>query len=243
MAKTVWISGASRGIGKSAAIAFAKAGYKIAAGYNNNDAAMQSLMQELSALGAMAIPVKGDISDPFTSAEAAKNICSVFGGIDTLITNAGVAHYSLLECTAYDEWRKIIDTDLTGVYNMIHSALPSLRARCGCIINVSSVWGIYGGACEAAYSAAKAGVIGLTKALSRELGPAGIRVNCVAPGVIETDMMADFSVEDKQQLINRTPLGRLGTPDDVANAMLFLSSDKAAFITGQILEVGGGFPD
>ena len=171
MAKTVWISGASRGIGKSAAVHFARAGYKIAAGYHENDAAMQSLMQQLAEIGAMAVPVKGDIADPAAAESMAEYICSTLGGIDVLIANAGVAHYSMLEDMAYYEWRRVIDTDLTGVYNMIHASLPSMRSRSsGSIINVSSVWGIYGGSCEAAYSAAKAGVIGLTKALSRELG-------------------------------------------------------------------------
>ena len=239
MAKTVWISGASRGIGKSAALHFARAGYKIAAGYHENDDAMQSLMQQMAEIGVMAVPVKGDIADT----AAAKYICSTLGGIDVLIANAGVAHYSMLEDMSYNEWRRVIDTDLTGVYNMIHASLPSMRSRSGgSIINVSSVWGIYGGSCEAAYSAAKAGVIGLTKALSRELGPSGIRVNCIAPGVIDTDMMVKFDETDRQQLIDSTPLGRLGTADDVAGAMLFLASDSASFITGQVLEVGGGFP-
>lgn len=243
MAKTVWISGASRGIGRAAALSFARAGYRIAAGYHENDSAMQSLMQQLAELGAMAVPVKGNVADIDETERMAKRICSSLGGIDVLIANAGVAHYSMLEYTTFEQWRHVIDTDLTGVYNMIHSSLPSMRVRGGgSIINVSSVWGIYGGSCEAAYSAAKAGVIGLTKALSRELGPTGIRVNCVAPGVIDTDMMAEFDENDRLKLIDRTPLGRLGTADDVAAAMLFLASDSASFITGQVLEVGGGFP-
>lgn len=167
MAKTVWISGASRGIGKSAALHFAHAGYKIAAGYHENDTAMQSLMHQLAELGAMAVPVKGDIADTAAAESMAKYICSTLGGIDVLIANAGVAHYSMLEDMAYNEWRRVIDTDLTGVYNMIHASIPSMRIRGGgSIINVSSVWGIYGGSCEAAYSAAKAGVIGLTRRLA-----------------------------------------------------------------------------
>ena len=131
MAKTVWISGASRGIGKSAALHFARAGYKIAAGYHENDAAMQSLMQQLAEIGAMAVPVKGDIADPAAVESMAEHICSTLGGIDILIANAGVAHYSMLEDMAYYEWRRVIDTDLTGVYNMIHASLPSMRRRGG----------------------------------------------------------------------------------------------------------------
>ena len=131
MAKTVWISGASRGIGKSAALHFAHAGYKIAAGYHENDTAMQSLMHQLAELGAMAVPVKGDIADPAAVESMAEYICSTLGGIDVLIANAGVAHYSMLEDMAYNEWRRVIDTDLTGVYNMIHASLPSMRSRSG----------------------------------------------------------------------------------------------------------------
>ena len=164
MAKTVWISGASRGIGKSAALHFARAGYKIAAGYHENDNAMQSLMQQMAEIGAMAVPVKGDIADTAAAESMAEYICSTLGGIDVLIANAGVAHYSMLEDMTYNEWRRVMDTDLTGVYNMIHASLPSMRRRGGgSIINVSSVWGIYGGSCEAAYSAAKAAVTNFTE--------------------------------------------------------------------------------
>ena len=243
MAKTVWISGASRGIGRATALSFARRGYKIAAGYYENETAIKSLMNELAEIGTMAVPVKGDISDSLVTLDMAKQICDILGGIDAVVANAGVAHYSMLEETKNYEWQHVIDTDLTGVYNIVHAALPSMRSRGGgSIVTLSSVWGIYGGSCEAAYSAAKAGVIGLTKALSKELGPSGIRVNCVAPGVIDTDMMAKFNSCDKQQLIDSTPLGRLGKPEDVAKAIVFLSSDDASFITGQVLEVGGGFP-
>ena len=241
MAKTVWISGASRGIGKSAALHFARAGYKIAAGYHENDDAMQSLMQQMAEIGAMAVPVKGDIADTAAAESMAKYICSTLGGIDVLIANAGVAHYSMLEDMAYNEWRRVIDTDLTGVYNMIHASLPSMRNRGGgSIINVSSVWGIYGGSCEAAYSAAKAGLIGLTKALAKEEGPSGITVNCVAPGVIDTDMMAAFTAEDKAALAEETPVGRLGTTEEVAKLLVFLAGEDAGYITGQVFGVNGG---
>ena len=243
MAKTVWISGASRGIGRSAALCFAKAGYRIAAGYSNSASDMRSLMQELAALGAMAMPVCCDIADASSVDRAAEAIISTLGGIDVLINNAGIAHYGMLEDTKKEQWQRVIDVDLTGAYNSIHAAIPSMRSRGGgAIINMSSVWGIYGGSCEAAYSAAKAGIRGLTKALSRELGPSGIRVNCIAPGVIDTDMMSSFTDEEKLELIEKTPLGRLGRAEDVAGAMLFLASDQASFITGQALEVGGGFP-
>ena len=240
MAKTVWISGASRGIGKSAVLHFARAGYKIAAGYHENDTAMQSLMQQLAEIGAMAVPVKGDIADPAAVESMAEYICSTLGGIDVLIANAGVAHYSMLEDMAYNEWRRVIDTDLTGVYNMIHASLPSMRIRGGgSIINVSSVWGIYGGSCEAAYSATKGAILALTKALAQELGPSGIRVNAVAPGVIRTDMCASVDPAVMEDLRQQTPIGRLGTPEDIAQAMLYLAD--APFLTGQTLPLNGGF--
>ena len=242
MAKTVWISGASRGIGKSAALHFAHAGYKIAAGYHENDAAMQSLMQQLAEIGAMAVPVKGDIAAPAAAEGMAEYICSTLGGIDILIANAGVAHYSMLEDMAYNEWRRVIDTDLTGVYNMIHASLPSMRRRGGgSIINVSSVWGIYGGSCEAAYSAAKAGVIGLTKALAKELAPSGITVNCIAPGLIETGMNSNLTIEELNDFVEGIPLGRMGSADEIAAAVRFLSSPAAEYITGQVLGINGGY--
>lgn len=243
MAKTVLISGASRGIGRAAALCFAKSGYKIAAGYNSTRAQIDSLMAEFMHLGTMAVPVKGDISSPEAATHMVEQAVASLGGVDVLINNAGIDHYGLFEEMAPEEWQKLMSVDLSGAYNLTRAALPYMRRRNGsAIINVASVHGIYGASCEAAYSAAKAGLIGLTKALAKELGPSGIRVNCVAPGVIETDMMARFTLEDKRALIERTPLMRLGTPDDVARAMLFLAGDDAAFITGQVLEVSGGFP-
>ena len=238
MAKTVWISGASRGIGKSATLHFARAGYKIAAGYHENDAAMQSLMQQLAEIGAMAVPVKGDIADPAAAEGIAEYICSTLGGIDVLIANAGVAHYSMLEDMAYNEWRRVIDTDLTGVYNMIHASLPSMRRRGGgSIINVSSVWGIYGGSCEAAYSAAKAGVIGLTKSTAKELASRGVCCNAIAPGFIATDMTANLA---DNPLIAQIPMKRMGTAEEAANLIFFLSSPLSDYITGEVIKIDGG---
>ncbi len=241
MAKTVFITGASRGIGRATALAFASAGYGVAAGYLHAEEDIQSLMGGFAQSGVMAVAVRGDVADPQAVEHMIASVHTSLGGIDVLINNAGVAHTALLSETGTESWQRLMDVNLTGVYHCCRGALPDLIARNGVILNVSSVWGVLGGSCEAAYSAAKAGVIGLTKALAKELGPMGVRVNCVAPGVIDTDMLSNLSLEDKAELACRTPLGRLGAPEDVANALLFLASPQASFLTGQVLGVDGGF--
>ena len=232
--KTVIITGGSRGIGAAAVRAFCARGDRVAFLYEKEDEKAQAVAAET---GAQA--VRCDVADE----AAIRAAFSQLPGADVLINNAGIADYDLINVITPARWRRLFAVNVDGAFYCIRAALPHmLQQQSGCIINVSSMWGQVGASCEAAYSAAKAGVIGLTKALSRELGPSGIRVNCVAPGVIDTDMMAKFSQADRQQLIDSTPLGRLGTGDDVAGAMLFLASDSASFITGQVLEVGGGFP-
>ena len=163
------------------------------------------------------------------------------GGLDVLVNNAGIDFYGTFEETTPEIWDSVIKTNLTGVYNAIYAALPELKETRGKIINVSSVWGVQGGSCEAAYSASKAGVIGLSKALSKELGLSGITVNCVAPGYTDTEMNARFDEKTVADIIDRTPLSRIGTVDDVAEAVLWLASDKASFVTGAVINVDGGF--
>ena len=164
------------------------------------------------------------------------------GGLDCLVCNAGIAlPQQLLTDTTPEQWRALMGVDLDGVFHCVHAAVPHLvRQHSGSIVTVSSMWGVTGGSCEAPYSAAKAGVIGLTRALAKELGPSGIRVNCVAPGVIDTDMNRHLSQEDLAALGEETPLGRIGMPEEVAEAILFLAGEKAGFITGQVLSVDGG---
>ena len=236
--KTVLITGAARGIGAAAAESFAEAGYQVVINYLHSAEKAEALAARWSG---RALAVQADVADPaqveamFAAAEQA------FGGVDVLVCNAGIAAQKLFTDVTDEEWRRMLDVHLSGAFYCCRRALPRMiRQKWGRILTVSSMWGQVGGSCEAAYSAAKAGLIGLTKALAREEGPSGVTVNCVAPGVIDTDMMAAFSAEDKEALAQETPLGALGTPKQVAGALVFLAGDGAGYITGQVLGVNGG---
>ena len=240
--KTVLITGASQGIGTAAARAFAAAGYAVAVHYHTSEDAALALIQELTAAGHTAMAVRADVSDPEQVSKMVDNVLDNFCQLDILICNAGRAWTGLL-CDMSDQaWRALMGTDLDGVFYCCRAVYRHMVSRKqGRILTVSSMWGRSGASCEAAYSAAKAGVIGLTQALARELGPSGITVNCVAPGVIDTEMNAGLTPEDLQALSEEPPLGRLGTPEDVARALLFLASPEAGFLTGQVLGVDGGY--
>lgn len=241
MGKKVLITGASRGIGAECARAFARAGYDVAIHYNTSADMAEALCAELSAMGSDAFTVQADVSGSAFVREMFGRVYERFGSLDVLVNNAGASLINLLTDTSDEEWDHITDTDLGGVFMCCREALPAMiRAHKGCIINIASMWGETGASCEAVYSAAKAGVIGLTKALAKEVGPSGIRVNAVSPGVIMTDMMAGFGEEDLRALREEIPLGRLGEPSDVAAAVVFLASDEAGYITGQVLSVNGG---
>ena len=242
MPSTVLITGASRGIGAACARRFARDGWSVAVHYYKSEAEALALAEELRAAGAEAVPVRGDLSDPAQAARAVEGAQAALGHLDALVCNAGVAlPVQLLTDTTDDQWRRVMGTDLDGVFFTLRAAIPGMVSRKrGAIVTVSSMWGVTGGSCEAPYSAAKAGVIGLTKALAKELGPSGIRVNCVAPGAIETDMTAFLTPEDRAALAGEAPLGRMGTPEEVAEAIRFLAGEEARFITGQVLRVDGG---
>lgn len=231
--KTALVTGASRGIGEAIARELSADGFKVYINYLNSHEKALALAE---ATGGIA--VKADVSD----LNQVQSMFDEIGEVNVLVCNAGIAEYGLFSDINPQKWHKIFAVNVDGVYNCVQCALPSMiKNKSGSIITLSSVWGVHGASCEAAYSASKAAVIGLTKSLAKELGPSGIRVNCIAPGVIETDMMSGFSIDDKEKLREETPLCRLGKPSDVAFLAAFLASDKSEFITGQVLGVDGGF--
>ncbi|MGN0558615.1 MAG: elongation factor P 5-aminopentanone reductase [Acutalibacteraceae bacterium] len=240
--KTVIITGASRGIGSAAAIAFAKQGYSIVLNYNNSKEKALALAKTIrDSYSVDVLAVKADVASSAQVNEMTEKALEQFGSIDILVNNAGIAQQKLFTDITDEDWRRMLDINLTGVFNCCRSVLPvMIRNHSGAIVNISSMWGQTGGSCEVHYSAAKAGIIGLTKALAKEVGPSGIRVNCVAPGVVMTDMMNGFDDETVKELKEDTPLNTLGTPKNIADAIAFLCSDKASFITGQVLSVNGG---
>ncbi len=242
MKETVLITGGSRGIGLATARLFAANGHPVAINYNRSNEAAFDAAREINAGGGMALAVKADVSQPEEVAAMFANIQEQLGGVDILVNNAAIARQSLFSDIAYDEWRSTFAVNVDGMFLCCKAALPHmLHHHSGSIINISSMWGQVGASCEVLYSATKAAVIGLTKALAQEVGPSGIRVNCVAPGVIDTDMNAHLSPDDLRELAESTPLMRIGTPQEAARAIYFLASDNASFITGQVLCPNGGF--
>lgn len=236
------ITGAATGIGRAAALLFAADGYNVAVHYNKSAKEAKSLCEQIAGQGGHALAVQANVSDAVQVSAMAQRVTEVFGRIDVLVNNAGIAQSKLFTDLTADDWDTMFDVNVKGVFHCCQAVLPGFISRkAGCIVNVSSIWGMAGASCEVHYSAAKAAVIGLTKALAKELGPSNIRVNCVAPGVIETRMTAGLDDETKEALRDETPLGRIGTTEDVAQAIRFLASEKAGFITGQVLSPNGGF--
>ena len=234
--RVIWITGGSSGIGKAAVRKFAGAGDRVAFTFLHSEAAARALESET---GAFAI--RADVSDSAQVNRARDAILSRFGRIDVLVCAAGVAGKGLLMDQTDEAYDRIMNTNLFGTFAAIRAVLPCMiERRGGGIVTVSSMWGETGGACEALYSASKAGIIGLTRAVAKEVGSAGIRVNCISPGVIDTPMNADLSPEDVDSLVEETPLGRIGMAEEVAEAICFLAGEGAGFITGQVLPVNGG---
>ena len=237
MKKTVLITGASRGIGAEIAREFAKAGYNVAVNYANSREKAEALAEEIGGYAYGA-----DVSAFAQVEEMIAKVHKRFGGIDVLVNNAGIAlPQKLLSDTTEAEWDRLFDVNVKGAFNCTKAVTDDMVTNhSGSIINISSIWGITGGSCEVAYSASKAAIVGFTKALAKELGTAGIRVNCVAPGVVDTDMNAHLSEEDIAALKEETPLGTVGTPSDIAKLVVFLASEDARFITGQVITADGG---
>lgn len=235
--RTALITGGSRGIGAAAVHAFACAGFRAAFFYRMDETAAQAVARETG-----AVAIRCDVSDPDCVRRACREAERELGHIDALVNNAGIAQQKLLTDITDDDWRRMLDVNLSAAFYVIRSVLPGMISRkSGSIVNVSSIWGQVGASCEVHYSAAKAGLIGLTRALAKEVGPSGVTVNCVCPGVIQTDMLGGFTPDDLTALAEETPLGRLGTPQEVAAAILWLCQGDAVFVTGQVIGVGGGF--
>ncbi len=239
--ETALITGGSRGIGAAIAAALARAGYAVAINYNQSAKAAEKLAAALRAEGHTAMPVQADVSNPEQVASMFAKVENQLGMVSVLVNNAGIAQQKLFTDLTNADWQRMMGVHLDGAFYCCRAALPAMiRARYGRILNIASMWGQVGGSCEVHYSAAKAGLIGLTKALAKEEGPSGVTVNCIAPGVVDTDMMASFSAEDRATLAEETPLCRLGDASEVAAAAVFLCSRAAGFITGQVLGVNGG---
>lgn len=242
MSKTVLITGASRGIGAETARRFARAGYGVAVNYARSEQAALALCDELRTMGADAIPVRADVSQRDQVFSMVDTVLDHFCQLDILICNAGIAGQRLFTDLTEEEWHHMFAVNVDGVFHCCQAVLPHfIHRKAGKILTLSSMWGQTGASCEVAYSAAKAAVIGLTRALAKELGPSGIAVNCVAPGVIDTEMNGTLTPETMDILREETPLERIGTPGDVAETLFFLASDAASFFTGQVLAPNGGF--
>lgn len=241
MSKVALVTGASRGIGREIALELARSGVSVAVNYYSSDEKAKELLLEIQSLNQNAQIYKADVSNDYEVSEMVHKIQSELGDIDIVVNNAGISQIGLFTDMTSSERDRMIGVNLIGAMNVAKAVLPSMiHYKRGSIINISSMWGEVGASCEVVYSAAKAGLIGFTKALAKEVGPSGIRVNCVSPGVIDTDMNSELSEADMNELINDIPLNRIGTPSDIAKAVKFLVSDKAAYITGQVLSVNGG---
>lgn len=242
MRRSALVTGASRGIGRAVAAVLAREGWPVCVHYLERRDAAGSLVSELRARGCAAMAVQADVADREAMAACVRAASEELGPVELLVNNAGISHQGLFQDTDDGAWDRLLAVNLTGVRNAILAVLPHmLSEKRGTIVNISSIWGLRGGSCEAAYACTKAGVIGLTRSLALELAPSGIRVNCVAPGCVETDMLRALGPETAALLAEETPLGRLGRPEDIAEAVAFLASDRAAFITGQVLTADGGF--
>lgn len=237
------VTGGSRGIGRAIALKLASLGAKVAVNYytNQDEAAAQEVVKEIASQAGEAIALQGDVRDADQAGDLVRKTLEAFGRLDILVNNAGITKDTLLARMKEPDWDLVIDTNLKGAFNVTKAAhRPMLKQRYGRIINITSVSGLVGQAGQANYSASKAGLVGFTKAVAKELGSRNITVNAVAPGYVPTDLTADLPQDLVEGLLQLTPLGRPGTADDIAHAVAFFASDEASFITGQVLSVDGG---
>ena len=242
MEKIALVTGASRGIGRGIALQLGREGWDVCVNYIQQKEAAEAVAAELRAMGRRAMVHQADVADGEAVAAMVRAAEQELGPISLLVNNAGIAGQSLFQDVTDEMWNRYMAVNLGGTRNTIRAVLPRMiYEKEGCIINISSMWGLRGASCEVTYCCTKAALIALTRSLALELAPSHIRVNCVAPGVIDTDMVQVLGQETLDALAEQTPLGRLGTPEDIAHAVAFFASDKASFITGQVLTADGGF--
>lgn len=243
MRKNVLITGASGGIGEAMCREFAKNGYNVVIHYNSSEEVALKLQQEIeSQYQVKAVPIKADLRNSDDVKALARKATAILGNTDVLINNAGVAYLTLFQTADDNKVRELFDINLMSAMNLTKEILPSMiRNQSGRIINISSMWGIAGASCEVHYSASKSALIGFTKALAKEVGPSGITVNCIAPGYIDTKMNSSIDDESVAEIVEATPMGRKGRPEDISALAMFLAGENADFITGQVISVDGGY--
>ena len=242
MNKIALVTGASRGIGRGIALELAREGWDVCVNYARSRQAAEEVAQQIRAMGRRAVAVQADVADGAAVNAMVQAVEAELGPVSLLVNNAGISGMGLFQDVTDKMWDRYMAVNLTGARNAIRAVLPNmLHEKAGCIINISSIWGLRGASCEVAYSCTKGALIALTRSLALELAPSHIRVNCVAPGVIDTEMVQVLGEETLRDLAEQTPLGRLGTPEDIAHAVSFFASEKASFITGQVLTADGGF--
>ena len=242
MERIALVTGSSRGIGRAVARKLAAEGYAVCINYRERQDCADALAMELTAAGCRVMTAQADVSRRQEVNDMVHRVEDTLGPVSLLVNNAGVAGQALFQDITDELWHRYFSVNVDGAFHTVQAVLPHmLHEHAGCIVNISSIWGLRGASCEVTYAATKAALIGLTRSLAAELAPTGIRVNCVAPGVIHTDMLDALPPEIVPQLVEQTPLGRLGKPEDIAEAVAFLADERASFITGQVLTADGGF--
>ena len=238
--KTALITGGTKGIGKAIAQAFLERGYEVVLNYHKDEAAALATQEEFNMLGYCPVLLRADVSDEVQVRNMFREFFSIYDNLDVLVNNAGISLIKVIQDTTLSDWNKVFDTNVKSTFLCSREVTNKMVcARGGSIINISSVWGEVGASCEVAYSASKGAIISFTKALAKELAPSNVRVNCVAPGVIDTDMNRHLLDEEMEELISSIPLGRIGAPEEVAKACVYLAESE--YVTGEVLSVGGGF--